>query len=200
MGRPGMAAELSRWAAILDECGLDVPEMALAIDFTHRRCYGHFRPGHNGFGPQGEILINRHYLSSRPGWQTLGTLLHELLHGWRRAHGRPGEGRYRQQAVPPEGRVAGIDRRSHGHTRYAADSPCVRLLEKHGMHLPSFGEPAIPVRQPGQSKLKKWSCGCTNVRVAVADFRALCLKCGGEFTPASSVGPLRHDRRAVLRF
>ena len=32
-----------------------------------------------------------------------------------------------------------------------------------------------------KSKLKKWTCGCTNVRVAVSDFRARCLKCGNEF-------------------
>ncbi len=34
----------------------------------------------------------------------------------------------------------------------------------------------------GDSKLKKWSCGCpVNVRVAVADFRAVCLDCGEQF-------------------
>ena len=31
------------------------------------------------------------------------------------------------------------------------------------------------------SKLKKWSCGCQNVRVAIADFSATCNKCGNEF-------------------
>ena len=31
------------------------------------------------------------------------------------------------------------------------------------------------------SKLKKWSCGCQNVRVAIADFSATCNKCGYEF-------------------
>lgn len=31
------------------------------------------------------------------------------------------------------------------------------------------------------SKLKKWSCGCTNVRVAVEDFDATCNSCGEAF-------------------
>lgn len=31
------------------------------------------------------------------------------------------------------------------------------------------------------TRLKKWSCGCTNVRVAVADFDAVCNNCGGHF-------------------
>jgi hypothetical protein len=123
-------------------------------------------------------------MSSRPGWQTLGTLLHEMLHGWQQSYGRPGNGRYHNKQFRQKAESLGLIVDQCGHTRYAADSPLVRLLEKHGVHLPPLGEPAIPVRQPGQSKLKKWSCGCTNVRVAVADFRALCLKCGGEFTPA----------------
>ena len=32
-----------------------------------------------------------------------------------------------------------------------------------------------------EGKLKKWSCGCQNVRVAIADFSATCNKCGNEF-------------------
>jgi hypothetical protein len=37
------------------------------------------------------------------------------------------------------------------------------------------------VKPKGKSKLKKWSCGCTNIRVAVKEFEAKCLKCGREF-------------------
>jgi hypothetical protein len=33
----------------------------------------------------------------------------------------------------------------------------------------------------GKSKLKKWSCGCTNIRVAVRSLEAKCLKCGNKF-------------------
>lgn len=34
------------------------------------------------------------------------------------------------------------------------------------------------------SKLIKWTCGCTNVRVAVPDFDATCNACGNEFSEA----------------
>jgi hypothetical protein len=42
------------------------------------------------------------------------------------------------------------------------------------------------VKPKGKSKLKKWSCGCTNIRVAVKEFEAKCLKCGNVFELASS--------------
>lgn len=35
-------------------------------------------------------------------------------------------------------------------------------------------------RTPAPTKMKKWSCGCTNVRCAV-DLRAICEKCGTNF-------------------
>ena len=33
----------------------------------------------------------------------------------------------------------------------------------------------------GKSKLKKWTCGCQNVRVGTADFHAKCTRCGNDF-------------------
>ena len=36
-------------------------------------------------------------------------------------------------------------------------------------------------KSKGKSKLKKWSCGCTNIRVAVKYFKAKCLNCGNDF-------------------
>lgn len=73
-----------------------------------------------------------------------------------------------------------VDQR--GHTQYAPDSPFTRLLERHGVHLPPLAKSVVLERKRGESKLKKWTCGCTNVRVAVADFQALCLKCGKVFS------------------
>ena len=61
------------------------------------------------------------------------------------------------------------------------------LLKKHGVvfnHSIDFdGIINIPpkIKPKGKSKLKKWTCGCTNVRVAVKEFEAKCLKCGNEF-------------------
>jgi hypothetical protein len=36
-------------------------------------------------------------------------------------------------------------------------------------------------KRKGQSTLRKWSCGCQNVRVGTHEFHAQCLKCGNLF-------------------
>src|ERR1700722_12491399 len=64
------------------EFNLGLTEIALRVDTLPRTCYGHFRLGHNGFGLKGEIALNSRYLTDRPPYQVLGTLLHELLHAW----------------------------------------------------------------------------------------------------------------------
>jgi len=43
-------------------------------------------------------------------------------------------------------------------------------------------------RLKGSSKLRKYSCGCTSVRVAQKKFHALCLNCGNEFLACESEG------------
>jgi hypothetical protein len=79
-----LATELHRWAVIFNsEFNLQVSEIALCIDWLSRFRYGHFRPGHNGFGLKGEIALNERYLMHREPWQVLGTVLHEMLHAWR---------------------------------------------------------------------------------------------------------------------
>ncbi len=39
----------------------------------------------------------------------------------------------------------------------------------------------IKIPCPCKSKLKKWSCGCQNVRVGKSSFEATCDICGGKF-------------------
>ncbi len=69
-----------------------------------------------------------------------------------------------------------------GVTQYAERSPFKDVLSTFGIETSEEESPINASSVRGKSKLKKWTCGCTNVRVAVADFRALCLKCGNEFT------------------
>ena len=65
--------------------------------------------------------------------------------------------------------------------------PFVYLLKKHGVELNHNKDPGGIIRIPpkekpkGKSKLRKWTCGCTNIRVAVSDLEAKCLKCGNRF-------------------
>jgi hypothetical protein len=72
----------------------------------------------------------------------------------------------------------------HGVTSYAANSRFKDLLRGYGIEVPPGEVNVRGVRPPAKSKLVKWSCCCippVNVRVAIADFQAMCLKCGARF-------------------
>ncbi len=172
--------ELHRWARLFNlQFKLQIEQVSLMVDELPRRCLGHFRYGHNGFGLQGEIAINRRYLG-REFWEVLGTLFHELLHAWQQSHGKPGRGNYHNVEFCRKAAEFGLIIDRYGHTQYMKPSPFTALLEKHQVRVPDL--PVAMVRKkPGGSKLVKWSCGCTNVRVAISDFQAECLKCGNKF-------------------
>lgn len=175
--------ELQRWAEIFNlEFNLEIRDISLCVDWLSRRRFGHFRYGHNGFGLEGEIAINRRYLDRKEFWQVLGTLLHEMLHAWQQAHGKPGKWSYHNVQFRKKALEYGLVVDQRGVTDYEPKSPFMDLLRKHGVHVPHIPNPLQ--RRRGSSKLKKWCCGCTNVRVAVADFRAKCLRCGNVFVRA----------------
>ena len=178
-----LVAGLQGWAGrFIVEFKLDIADIALCIDRLTSTHYGHFRGGHNGFGLKNEIAINARYLSGqRQVWEVLGTLLHELLHAWQEQHGTPGKRNHHNAEFQAKARELGlvIDRR--GVTGYSASSPFKDLLRKFGVSVPDVETSAPEARPRGDSKMKKWSCGCTTARVAVADFSARCLKCGNEF-------------------
>jgi len=67
----------------------------------------------------------------------------------------------------------------------------VFLLNKHGVAVNYNKDPGGMIRIPpratpkGKSKLRKWTCGCTNLRVAVPELEARCLRCGNRFEPVA---------------
>jgi len=174
--------ELQRLAEIFTlEFKLEIPEISLSIDWLRYHALGHFREGHNGFGLRGEVVINRRHLY-RHFWQIHGTLLHELLHAWQQEHGRPGRRNYHNKEFRKKAYEFGLIIDEKGHTQYESDSPFFKVLQKYGINvvnMPPIEE--IQEKQRGFSKLKKWSCGCQNARVAIPDFQARCLKCGNIF-------------------
>jgi len=176
--------ELQRWHGIFQcELRLELPPVALCIGPTRSNCYGYFRPFHNDFGFRREIKINRDPLLARMAkgefWAVLGTLLHELLHAWQAFQGKPGSGNYHNVQFQTKASEYGLLVDARGYTEYAPVSLFMDLLKKHGVHVPELLTPIL--RERGESKQKKWSCACTNVRVAVAHFRAVCLNCSREF-------------------
>lgn len=193
-----IVAVLQLWAErFIVEFKLDIAKVVLCVDRLSAKRYGHFRYGHNGFGLKGEIAINSRYLlGARPAWQILGTLLHELLHGWQQAHGHPSRGNHHNAEFRDKARGLGliVDRR--GVTGYAAQSPFKDLLRRFGIVVPD--EEVLPVveREPGRSKLNRWACGCTNVWVAVPHFHARCLDCGSEFVRGAVVRNRKRPARS----
>ncbi len=178
-------ALLQDWAERFNaEFKLDVPSVVLCIDRLAINRLGHFRMGHNGFGLRGEIAINDRYLGSREPWQMLGTLLHELLHAWQQEHGSPSSRNHHNREFRDKALELGLIIDARGVTGYAADSPFKDVLRQAGVHVPSDDIQPATRHEKGRSKLAKWSCRCTppvNVRVAVADFKAKCLKCESQF-------------------
>ena len=176
-------ADLQTWAnRFIVEFKLDIRDISLCVERLPSNRYGHFRQGHNGFGLRGEIAINSRYLpEQRQLWEVLGTLLHELLHAWQETHGIPGKRNHHNAEFQAKARQLGLNIDRRGVTGFAASSPFKELLQEYGVSVPEHEIVASIARPRGESKLKKWCCGCTTARVAVADFRAQCLKCGNDF-------------------
>lgn len=185
-----LATCLLWWAKVFDsEFKLRIANTTLRIDVLRASTLGHFRRGCNGFGLEGEIAINILNIELANFYDTLGTLLHEQLHAWQQAHGRPGRGTYHNVEFRNRAAAYGVLVDQYGHQRYAeGDTPFMRVLAKHGLDVPAIHKP--PARVRGSSKLKLWQCGCRhrspNVRVAVADFAATCLHCGHQFQLVAS--------------
>ena len=99
-----VVTELRRWEHIfVDTFRLNIPRVTLTVEKIDARAFGHFRNGCNGYGLFYELAINSSYVHKRQGWETLGTLLHELLHCWQYVHGSPGRNkkRFQNEGVNP---------------------------------------------------------------------------------------------------
>ena len=160
---------------------------ALMVDKLSQSTYGHFRPGRNGFGLRNEIAINEIYIEEQKYWETLGTLLHELLHAEQEIKGNAGKNNYHNKNYKDRAASFGLIVDSWGHTSYApAPTPFWDILKKYGVEMPdTFEAVEEQTAEPGNSKLKLWICECrpnpVKVRVAIQDFRARCLKCNTIF-------------------
>jgi hypothetical protein len=112
-----------------------------------------------------------------------------MTHVWQVLYGKPSNSWYHNKEFCSKLLECGIACGKSGRD-YGVKDPFVFLLNRHGIvlnHLTdSYGLIRIPpiTRPKGKSKLKKWSCECTNVRVAVKDFQAKCIRCGNYFERA----------------
>jgi hypothetical protein len=168
-----------------------VPVPVISFEQTRVTNLGHFVIGRNAFGVMDNINLNSIHLG-RPMWNILATLLHELTHSWEHIYvpdNKRTKNWFHKAAFRKKLSSFGIFTNDKGcHIGYS--DPFVFMLRKHGIsfEMPEGAEISkegiinVPPekKKKGKSKLKKWSCGCTNVRVAVK-LKAMCLKCGNEF-------------------
>ncbi|WP_254509535.1 hypothetical protein [Anatilimnocola floriformis] len=173
-----------------------------------------FRPGHNEFGLRGEITINSRQLARLPLGAILPWLAHAVLHAWQHEHGRPPEkADWHNKEYRAKAAEIGLVVAENGTTGVQRGGPFALLVTSCGIALEwqatagridvySDGLRAptgTQVRPKGNSKLKKWICDCSppvNVRVAIAEFQALCLRCNSRFhlEESASSGPQEADR------
>jgi hypothetical protein len=162
-----------------------VPVPAISFEKTRVTNLGNYVIGRNAFGVKENINLNRAHLK-RPLWDILATLLHEMTHSWQAMYGKPSNSWFHNKEFQLKMLEFGIICKSKG-CHHGVGDPFVYLLKKHGVISNYVMEPdgiikVTPIVKPkGNSKLKKWACGCTNVRVIMKDFKAKCLKCGNKF-------------------
>lgn len=168
-----------------------VPVPVISFERTNVNSLGHYVIGRNAIGVKENININTVHLK-RPFWEILATLLHELTHSWQASYGSPSNNWYHNNEFRSKMQKFGIFTDKKGcHIKVA--NPFVSLLKSRGVEFvdeeQSDGVIIYPpsVKPKGKSKLKKWSCGCTNVRVAVKEFEAKCLICDNVFAQISRI-------------
>jgi DNA repair protein RadC len=144
--------------------------------------------GHHIIG-QGEFGLKQNFCQvhlCRPLWQILVIVCHEMTHAWQELFGKPSDSWYHNKDFCCKLLEFGVACNMTGRN-YGVKDPFVSSLKRNGIVInqPMGTDGLImipPVTKPkGKSKLKKWSCGCTNVRVAVKDFQAKCIRCGNAF-------------------
>ena len=163
---------------------LTTPAIGLAKLPSHT--LGHYRSVPNAFGIDDEVVISLCHLD-RSLAEILRTLLHEMLHQWQHHHGHPSKNAHHNDEFRAKAMALGIPTNKRGHSLgVVAGSPFDQLVQEMGIEtVTGIKVPGSKPTGPG-SKLKKWSCGCTNVRCAV-ELHALCHRCGKRFERAEPV-------------
>lgn len=191
-----LSEQLYTWFDIFNEQFFENKLKIPVVSFQRKRVnnLGHFVVGRNSLGLKWNININAYY-KDLALIDTLATLLHEMIHQWQQEFGKKkgsnNNNNYHNVEFRKKARLMGIPNNQSG-IILDYKSPFLTLIKSYGISLKSQllsdhkdgkekADAFKLTRKRGMSKLKKWSCGCTNVRVAIADFRAKCLKCNNEY-------------------
>jgi hypothetical protein len=185
----GAAALFHEWAERFNlEFKLDLPTPAIRIERIAHSHLGAYRQARNGFGLAHEVTMNSRHLD-RPLWQQLATLFHEELHAWQYLYNKPGENNYHNVPFRRKAGMFGLVIDERGRHLGILPGRFTELLSAHGVDMSTLPEPVVEGPAPmaarlrGESKMRKYRCGCTTVRCAV-ELAAQCLKCRMDFEEA----------------
>ncbi len=177
------ATELHRWVKIFDgEFKLALPSYPVIRFAKIRNAYATYDASRSEVGTK-DNTFNVHELNRDPAL-LLRTLCHELIHLWQHYWGSSPQSNYHNKQFRDKALGCGliVDRRgcTNGHTQTFTE-----LLAKYGVRLLGDTplappEPRVYGAQTHPQKMKKWRCGCTNVRCTV-ELQAECLGCGRRF-------------------
>ncbi|RJR10342.1 hypothetical protein C4588_03340 [Candidatus Parcubacteria bacterium] len=186
-----LAWELYWWADLFNTAFFmkqPVPVPAISFEKTRVTMLGHYVIGRNAFGLKENINLNRAHLS-RPLWEILATLLHEMTHSWQANHGKPSNSWFHNKEFRDKLLSFGVLSDQKG-CHITVGDPFVFLLKKHGVIFDQNDGPGgliVPPKEKpkGKSKLKKWQCSCgQRARVGKKEFFATCDLCHQGFEPA----------------
>jgi hypothetical protein len=187
-----------------------VPEFILSVDKNNVKQLAHYKVGRDSLGLAWRIEYNLLHLGrSEP--EIFGTLVHEVFHGLQHALGTKTmtSAHHDQQFVGwcnhagNETNERGIDmgiRPGSPIVKYMRKSMKLKLktgkakTAKDGAVLvakPLVGPtpfiPPVALPKPAGTKMHRWACDCTNIRVAIEDFEATCNSCGADFVLGKKV-------------
>jgi len=198
--------ELYVWAdrmrpMLKEHAGIELPQIALALEHGRKDRLGWYVIGKCGLQLSGRVTLNARYIN-RPFCFVLITLAHECCHYAEELLGKQSKSKnssYHAKWFRSLVADLGFPCDQKGRltiTQIDPDSPFGKLLTKHniplvGLHEGNEGDDDADGnggngkdgggdREKGKSTLKKWSCGCTNIRAAV-QIKALCLLCRNKF-------------------
>lgn len=198
------AKKLYFWAGIFNfEFKLKITHPVVGFEKLRCTTLAYYQEGRSRFGTKYTIIINSKYLDS-PLYRILRWLLHELIHLWMELYNKSKSKSdtqrswYHNKQFIEKALACGIITNHSGHD-LGHNIVFSNLLLKYGIYAPATEGRLIGQNgsndesKQEKSKLKPWSCGCTNIWCA-RELSARCLECRNVFTPG--VGP-KTTRRNV---
>lgn len=162
-----------------------VPAPVLSFENNRNKSLGHYPVAGNAHSDGMPVTIYRINPQKDLG-EILATILHCMVHSWQNRYGKPSQSWFHNKEFRLKMHDCGILCNPKG-CHLGIKDPFLSILNNQGIPINQSAEENGIIKlmpesaKKGNSKLKKWSCGCTNVRVGVKEVRIRCLKCRNEF-------------------